>query len=76
MRKLIATASVDGESVHIYPDGFIDGVRAVIVYFAGPEGWGITMNLALSELESFVNNPERIRTFIRLAKDRLGLEAC
>lgn len=76
MKQLITKVSVDGETVLIYPAGFIDGVKAAVAYFAGPEGWGITMNIALSEVEDFVNDHSRVRGFIYVAKDKLGLEKC
>ncbi|HEQ3533766.1 TPA: hypothetical protein VGS95_002081 [Vibrio parahaemolyticus] len=47
--------------------------KCAVAYFAGPEGWGVTMNIRIEELESFVNKPDWQKRFVVFAKEKLGM---
>ncbi|MGF1842287.1 hypothetical protein L4C39_03705 [Vibrio clamense] len=74
MRKLLKKMSVGVDTILIYEGGFVDGVKAAEAYFAGEEGWGVSMHFPLFQLDDFAQNQTQVRAFIHLAKEKLGME--
>ncbi|OEA64479.1 hypothetical protein BBM68_05325 [Vibrio parahaemolyticus] len=73
--KKITSLSVDGNQIQVL-EGRTDAYeQCAVAYFAGPDGWGVTMNIRLEELESFVNTLEWQKRFVEFAKDKLGMVA-
>ncbi len=74
MGALIKELTVSGETIAVYEGGFIRGVKAAVVQFTGPEQWGVTCNIARSEVDTFLANEDGISQFILDAKVKLGLD--
>lgn len=74
MKKLLKKVQVEADGVLIYEAGFVDGVKAAEAYFAGEEGWGVSMHFPLFQLDDFAQNQTQVRAFIHLAKEKLGME--
>ncbi len=74
MGALIKELTVSGETIAVYEGGFIQGVKAAVVQFTGPEQWGVTCNIARSEVDSFLANEDGVNQFIQDAKVKLGLD--
>lgn len=70
----LASLEVNGDRLELFEGRTLRHEKCVVVYFAGPEGWGITMNIRPDSLEAFKGDEQLQRDFIRLAKDKLGLE--
>lgn len=73
MRKKLKSISVDGDKIHIFEGRTLTHQKCAEVYFAGPQGWGITMNISLDSVESFANSIEYQKRFVGLARDKLGI---
>ncbi|EDP59461.1 hypothetical protein [Vibrio sp. AND4] len=70
----LASLEVNGDRLELFEGRARRHEKCVVVYFVGPEGWGITMNIRPDSLETFKGDEQLQRDFIRLAKDKLGLE--
>lgn len=74
MGALIKELTVQGETIAVYEGGFIQGVKAAVVQYTGPEQWGVTCNIARSEVDTFLANEEGVNQFILDAKVKLGID--
>lgn len=74
MGALIKELTISGETIAVYEGGFIQGVKAAVVQYNGPEQWGVTCNIARSEVDTFLANEEGISQFILDAKVKLGID--
>ncbi len=74
MKTKLKSISIDGDSIHIFEGRTVTHQKCAEVYFAGPQGWGITMNISLDSVERFAKSVEHQRRFIGLAKEKLGIE--
>ncbi|TOG86590.1 hypothetical protein CGI91_22850 [Vibrio parahaemolyticus] len=72
--KKITSISVDEDTIHVYEGRTAAYEKCAVAYFAGPDGWGVTMNIRIEELESFLNEPDWQKRFIEFAKEKLGIE--
>ncbi len=74
MGALIKELTVSGETIAVYEGGFIQGEKAAVVQYTGPEQWGVTCNIARSEVDSFLANEDGVNQFINDAKVKLGID--
>ncbi|MEF1254565.1 hypothetical protein [Vibrio sp. M260112] len=74
MKQLITKVTSGCDTVLIYNAGFVGDTKAATAYFAGNDGWGITMTMPLCEVTRFVGSTLQVRAFIQFAKSKLGLE--
>lgn len=72
--KRITSVSVGDDVIQILEGRTKTYENCAIAYFAGPEGWGITMTMRLEEVECFLKSPDIQRQFVRLSKEKLGME--
>ncbi|EIU6868814.1 hypothetical protein [Vibrio parahaemolyticus] len=72
--KKITSLSVDEDKIQVFEGRTATFEKCAVAYFAGPEGWGVTMNIRIEELESFVNKPHWQKRFVVFAKEKLGME--
>ncbi|HBC3447581.1 TPA: hypothetical protein KDY51_001438 [Vibrio parahaemolyticus] len=73
--KKITSLSVDEDKIQVFEGRTATFEKCAVAYFAGPEGWGVTMNIRIEELESFVNEPDWQKRFVVFAKEKLGMVA-
>lgn len=71
--KKIVSISIDEDTIHVYEGRTATYERCAVAYFAGRDGWGVTMNIQLEEVERFTNDPVWQKRFIDIAKEQLGL---
>ncbi|MCY9805346.1 hypothetical protein OTK51_18135 [Vibrio scophthalmi] len=71
----ISSLQIDEERIDLFEGRTLSYDKCALAYFAGPEGWGVTMNIQLGELDDFVNSKQWQRNFIAHAKDKLGMAA-
>lgn len=72
--KRITSVSVGDDVIQILEGRTKTYEKCAIAYFAGPEGWGITMTIRLEELEGFLKSSDIQRQFVRFSKEKLGME--
>ena len=75
MKKKIKSVTLGNDIIHIYESRTATHQKCAEVYFAGPQGWGITMSIPLDSVESFTSSVGHQSRFIRMAKDKLGVTA-
>lgn len=73
--KKIASLSVSEDTIHMYEGRTQAYEQCAVVYFAGPEGWGVTMNIFPEHVDTFINTPELQTSFLAFAKEKLGVTA-
>ena len=73
--KKITSLSVGEDRIHVFEGRTETYEKCAVAYFAGPDGWGVTMNIRLEELESFVNTADWQQRFVEFAKEKLGMVA-
>ena len=73
--KKITSLNVGNERIEVLEGRTQTHEKCAIAYFAGPEGWGITMQIRLDELECFLERPDWQQQFVLFAKQKLGMEA-
>ncbi len=72
--KRITSVSVGDDVIQILEGRTKTYEKCAIVYFAGPEGWGITMTIRLEEVEDFLKSPDTQTLFVKFSKEKLGIE--
>lgn len=72
--KRITSVSVGDDVIQILEGRTKTYEKCAIAYFAGSEGWGITMTMRLEEVECFLKSPDIQRQFVRFSKEKLGME--
>lgn len=72
--KRITSIVIGGERIEIVEGRTPNYEKCAVAYFAGPEGWGVTMDIQFDELETFVNDAQWQKKFIAFAKEKLGIE--
>lgn len=75
MRKKLKSLTLGNDVIHIYESKTTAHQKCAEVYFAGPQGWGITMSIPLDSVRSFTSSADHQSRFISLAKEKLGIEA-
>lgn len=75
MKKKIKSVSLGSDIIHIYESRTATHQKCAEVYFAGPQGWGITMSIPLESVDDFTRSTEHQSRFIEVAKDKLGTAA-
>ena len=73
MSKLIKRLHLNGECVDFYDAGLIDGERAAFAHFTCADGFGVTMNFKLEDLEAFSESHSKVSAFVEFAKLKLGI---
>ncbi len=73
--KKITSLNVGNERIEVLEGRTQTHEKCAIAYFAGPEGWGITMQIRLDELECFLERPDWQKQFVHFSKQKLGMEA-
>ena len=73
--KKLTSIKVDQERIDIFEGRTQTYEKCAVAYFAGPEGWGVTMTIRLDELDCFLNKPDWQKRFIEFAKNKLGMAA-
>lgn len=74
MNCFIKELKIDGEVIKINKAGFINGERAATACLDGPDGWGVSINMKLTEVDSFIASNTKLRGFIQFAKQKLGMD--
>ncbi|MDW2117433.1 hypothetical protein R7R25_02275 [Vibrio sp. 2026] len=71
--KKIVSISINEDTIHVYECRTETYEKCAFAYFAGPDGWGVTMNIQLEEVQRFTNDPVWQKRFIDIAKEKLGM---
>ncbi|MFH4586448.1 hypothetical protein [Vibrio alginolyticus] len=71
--KKIASLTIDADTIQVYEGRTATFEKCAVAYFAGPCGWGVTMNIKLEDLNRFTNDPVWQKRFIDIAKEKLGM---
>lgn len=69
----ITSITLGDDTIDIIEGRTIEHEKCAVAHLAGPDGWGVTMNIRLNELACFISKPEWQRQFIAFAKDKLGV---
>lgn len=78
--KRITSVSVGDDVIQILEGRTKTYEKCAIAYFAGPEGWGITLTIRLEEVEEveevevFLKSPDTQTLFVKFSKEKLGIE--
>ncbi|MCZ2368183.1 hypothetical protein [Vibrio diabolicus] len=71
--KKIASLAIGEDQIHVLEGRADTYEKCAVAYFAGEDGWGVTMNIQFEELESFTNSLAWQKRFIEVAKEKLGM---
>ncbi|TMX64581.1 hypothetical protein DA097_12710 [Vibrio rotiferianus] len=69
----IISIDVNSDRLDVFEGRTLTHKKCAVVYFSGPEGWGVTMNIALDSVDDFIADKKFQMHFIELAKDHLGI---
>lgn len=71
----ITSLTVNEDRIDLFEGRTPSHQKCVVVYFAGPEGWGVTMDIHPEKLDDFIANEDFQKEFVAVAKDKLGIAA-